>query len=123
MKITTLKNHKVVNYITPISSQYIRRHDPDNKLIKVKPTNEELLAIDFLFSIGNIMECMDQLYFTVELLSGFRKRKNSLFNRTDYIIYMIENFYLRITSIHDRCLILTNKVFDIGLPDKECKDF
>jgi len=43
-------------------------------------------------------------------------------NRSDYIVFGIENYYLRLTSVYDRCLRLGNVVFQLGLPEKECKE-
>lgn len=41
-------------------------------------------------------------------------------NRYNYIVYGIENYYLRLTSIHDRCLRLANVIFQLGLPERQC---
>jgi len=122
MRNTVLKNHKLISIIVPFTTGYISRHDPDNRLMRLKPTKQEAIAIELLMSISNITDCIDQLHYIIQLLSGFRRKKGSIFNRTDYIVYTIENFYLRMTSIIDKCLILTNIVFDIGLPERDCKE-
>ena len=79
------------------------------------------IICDILLYASNITECLDQINYTIDLLSGYKSKKDSTMNRYDYIVFILENFYLRITSIFDRILRFTNVVFEIGLPEKECK--
>ncbi|WP_338768641.1 Cthe_2314 family HEPN domain-containing protein [Bernardetia sp. ABR2-2B] len=96
--------------------------DKAKKLEKRPPISQkEKYLIDIALSANNITECLDQVYFSTELLSGYKQRKKSIMTRYDYIVFMVENFYLRLTSTFDRVLRLTNLVFDIGLPERECK--
>ena len=88
----------------------------------VNPSVYQKYNFDALFSASNVLECLDQINYSIEMLSGYNQR-NALFkNRHDYIIFMLENFYLRITSIMDRILRFVNTVFEIGIPDRECKN-
>ena len=120
MRTTQFDKHKMIQLLTPIMRDFISRQKPD-KIIS-NPTGKEKRAGDILFSATNITECIDQIYFTIEMLSGFRKKKNGKMNRHDHIVYMIENFYLRITSTIDRALRFSNLVFEIGLPERECRE-
>lgn len=121
MRTTTkLENHQLYRYLIPISVKFISRQTPTE--IISKPTIEELYIIDILHSTSKINECIDQIYFSIEMISGFRKRKNLTMNRHDHIVYMVENFYLRITSIFDRALRFCNSVFELGIPEKECRE-
>lgn len=120
MRISKFNNHALLQIISPIVQEYISKQAPD-KIISA-PDKIESRACDLLLSAGKIIECIDQLYFTVEMLSGFKRKKKGNMNRHDHIVYMIENFYLRITSIFDRALRLSNLVFQIGLPEKECRE-
>lgn len=90
--------------------------------IEVPGSKRENKAIEILLEVHKITECLDQINFTIEMLSGFRKKKNSIMNRHDYIVFMSENFYLRISSIFDRVLRFANLVFEIGLPERECRE-
>jgi hypothetical protein len=87
-----------------------------------EPTRFEQYNLDVLFSANNIIDCLDQIHYSIEMLSGFKRKPNSAMNRHDYIVFILENFYLRITSIFDRILRFSNVVLEIGLPEKECKE-
>jgi hypothetical protein len=85
-------------------------------------TRSENYASNILRVLGEILSALDQLHFSVELLSGFRKASApKRMTRYDYLVFAIENFLIRFTTIHDRCLKLVNEVFELGLPDKECR--
>lgn len=106
--------------LLPILQNYISQQEY-NKIV-TKPTKFERYNIDILLSANNITECLDQIHYSIEMLSGFKTKRGSLMNRHDYIVFILENFYLRITSIFDRILRFSNIVFEIGLPEKECKE-
>ncbi|MBN1970759.1 MAG: hypothetical protein JW870_15435 [Candidatus Delongbacteria bacterium] len=118
--MTDFVKHDLVLFLVTSLHDFISRQEPQR--ILSPPTRQEKYAEDILMSADNIIECINQIYFTIELLSGFRKRNNTKMNRHDYIVFMIENFYLRITSVFDRSLRFTNLVFEIGLPEKECRE-
>jgi len=61
MKITYLKNHAILKAATPVVNEYIVRqaNNPDQELA----TTREAYAIETLLLIGNITNCIDQLYF------------------------------------------------------------
>ncbi|MBN8574447.1 MAG: hypothetical protein J0M05_11090 [Candidatus Kapabacteria bacterium] len=120
MEINELKNCKLIQSLISILHDYISRLQTRKTVSSTTP--KEKYAYDILLSTTNIIDCLEQLHFTIEMLSGYRKRKNTKMNRHDYIVFMIENFYLRIVSIHDRTLRFTNLIFDIGLPERECRD-
>lgn len=120
MRVRNFENHQIIKLLMPTVRDFISRQAPDK--ITSPATTEEAFFIDTLTGINKITECLDQIYFSIELLSGFRKKKNSVMNRHDYVIFMIENFYLRITSIFDRALRLSNFIFEIGIPERECRE-
>jgi len=87
------------------------------------PTIRESYAIETLLSIGSIVSCVDQLYFSIDMLAGYRSSSTSdRMNRYDYIVFGIENYYLRLTSVFDRCLRLANVLFQLGLPERQCNN-
>ncbi|WP_431164838.1 Cthe_2314 family HEPN domain-containing protein [Tenacibaculum halocynthiae] len=103
----------------PIMQNYISHQEFDR--IITKQTAFEEYNISILLSASNITECLDQINHSIDMLSGYRNKKQSTMNRHDYIVFILENFYLRVTSTFDRMLRLTNIIFEIGLPEKECK--
>lgn len=120
MRVSGLDKHELIEFLMPTVSGFIARQTPE-KIIN-PPSLKENRSIEILLSANKISESLDQIYFTIEMLSGYRKGKTSKMNRHDYIVFMLENFYLRITSIFDRILRFTNLVYEIGLPEKECRE-
>jgi|GEM_PF-2935698 len=105
--------------LLPVIQNYISQQEYDK--IITKPTSFERYNIDVFLSANNIINCLDQIHYSIEMLSGFKRKCGSEMNRHDYIVFILDNFYLRITSIFDRILRFTNVVLEIGLPEKECK--
>jgi len=57
------------------------------------------------------------------MLTGYRSNNTpEKMNRYNYIVFGIENYYLRLTSIFDRCLRLANIIYQIGLPEQQCNN-
>jgi len=86
-------------------------------------TNQEEYLSACLVSAGDLSIACDQLHYTLAYLSGYQSRKTSegeLITRADHIAYQMENLYLRLGMIPDRSLRLTNEVFRLGLPAREC---
>lgn len=86
-------------------------------------TDQEEYLSACLISAGEVSVACDQLLYALAYLSGYQKRKTAdgeLITRADYIAYQLENLYLRLVMIPDRSLRLTNEVFRLGLPAREC---
>lgn len=95
--------------------------DPEDPENDPSATSKESYAIETLLSIGNVVSCIDQLYFSVDMLSGYRSNATpDKMSRYDYVVFGIENYYLRLTSAYDRCLRLANVIFQLGLPERQC---
>ncbi|OXD26738.1 hypothetical protein D5E80_24340 [Vibrio parahaemolyticus] len=122
VKVSIVKEHKLKELAGAIARSYIRRCNSDGTDDPI-PTSQEAYSIEVLLSFSYVSDCLDQLYLSIDMLSGFvaSKQKNGL-NRHDYLVYSIENYYLRLTSVYDRCLRLVNTVFRFGLPEKQCSN-
>lgn len=123
MKITKLNDHNILKLAANVTSKYIAKCEPEKPANDPQATIEESYAIETLVSVSQIISCIDQLYLSVSMLTGYNKKnipKN--INRYDYIVFGIENYYLRLTSVYDRCLRLANTVFQLGLPERECRE-
>jgi len=86
-------------------------------------TDQEEYLSECLILAGQISIACDQLHYALAYLSGYRSRKTSdgeLITRVDHIAYQMENLYLRLGMIPDRSFRLTNEVFRLGLPAREC---
>jgi len=123
MKLTKLKDHAILNTVSETTRVYIARchpTEPDNAPIA---TEKESYAIETLLSLSSVVSCLDQLHFSVNMLTGYRSKSTpEKMNRYDYIVFGMENYYLRLTSVYDRCLRLGNIVFQLGLPERECRE-
>jgi len=123
MKLTRLKGHPVFETASAGARGYIAKCHPTDRNKDPRATVKESYAIETFLLLTSIVRCVDQLYFSVEMLTGYRANNTpENMNRYDYIVFGIENYYLRITSAYDRCLRLTNFIFQIGLPDRECRE-
>ncbi len=123
MKVTQLKDHQLLKLASELSREYILKCDPVNSESDPYATKKQSYGIEVFLSVGNIISCIDQLYFCIDLLSGYRANSTpEKMNRYDYIVFGIENYYLRLTSVFDRSLRLANVIFQIGLPERECNN-
>ncbi|EKD71521.1 MAG: hypothetical protein ACD_46C00172G0002 [uncultured bacterium] len=120
MKITRLKDHNILKTASAVSREYIAKCNPDESGSEPSATKRESYAIEVLLATGNVVSCIDQLYFSIDMLSGYRANNAAeKMNRYDYVVYGIENYYLRLTSVFDRCLRLANVIFQLGLPERQ----
>jgi len=121
MKKINLINHKVFNAVTENFSVYLKKCDIVKRK-KPKQTKSEIYTAMTFWYLMNIVRCIDQLYCSLDMLSNYKNKiKNQGMNRAEYIAYGIENIYLRITSVFDRSLRLANVIFEVGLPERDCK--
>lgn len=123
MKITRLKDHAILKIASAVSREYMAKCSPDGTGSDPSATKRESYAIEVFLATGNVVSCIDQLYFSIDMLSGYRANSTpEEMNRYDYVVYGIENYYLRLTSVFDRCLRLANIVFQLGLPERQCNN-
>lgn len=123
MKITPLKDHVLLKTASAVGREYMQRCNPKDPKHDPSATRRESYAIENLLSIGNVVSCIDQLYFSIDMLSGYRYGKSGQnMSRYDYITFGIENYYFRLTSVFDRCLRLANVIFQLGLPERQCNN-
>jgi len=59
-----------------------------------------------------------QLDLAVEFLSAFDYSKNLTATRADHLIFNIENYFVRLRSVHDRALQLVNAVFHLCINEE-----
>jgi hypothetical protein len=99
-----------------------RRRRAGEKLRSLRP-DEEYARRSLVFA-SELLNVCDQMSYAVEFLSGFRSRKmpsGEVITRFDYIVYHIENHLIRTNSVLDRVLLLVNIIFQLGVPEKECR--
>ena len=130
--IDRIKNHNFFNSLAEYARPLIDLHDRNHSNIREEFTPKRNLRMDeeylrtTLLCGGELATTCFQLDQTIQFLSNFRstkKLKEYKINRKDHVVYHLENHLIRITSIFDRCLILTNQVFLLGNTPKKCKQY
>lgn len=82
-------------------------------------TEYEFYLRSVAFNLAHTLTWCRQLDLAIELLTNFDYSKRSSTSKADHYIYNLENYWIRINSIYDRVLQLTNSVFHICLSDKD----
>jgi hypothetical protein len=73
------------------------------------------------FSLAHTLTWIEQLHQAVHFLSDFsysKRTKEEGIQRSHHLIYNVENYLVRLQSVYDRLLQLTNAVFHIGMSDE-----
>jgi hypothetical protein len=73
MKVSYIKDHSLILAVSEVDRSYIQKCDPHNEKNDPYATQKENYAIEVFMHISNIISCLDQLYFSIGLLSGYRK--------------------------------------------------
>jgi hypothetical protein len=72
------------------------------------------------FSLSHALGWVEQLHQAVHFMTDFghgKKAKDLGIKRPAHLLYNIENYLIRLQSVYDRCLQLTNAVFHICVSD------
>ena len=73
------------------------------------------------FSLSHALGWVEQLHQAVHFITdfGYGKKATDLgIKRPAHLLYNIENYLIRLQSVYDRCLQLTNAVFHICISDE-----
>ncbi|OHV00439.1 hypothetical protein BLA34_12670 [Ralstonia solanacearum] len=72
------------------------------------------------FSLSHTLGWVQQLHQAVHFMTDFRYGKKAAdagVNKSHHLLYNVENYLIRMVSVYDRCLQLTNAVFHICMSD------
>lgn len=91
------------------------------KLTDELDENTELNELQFYvmgvgFSLSHTLGWVQQLHQAVHFMTDFRYGKKATdagVNKSHHLLYNVENYLIRMVSVYDRCLQLTNAVFHI----------
>jgi hypothetical protein len=73
------------------------------------------------FSLSQTLGWVQQLHQAVHFMMDFgygQKAADAGVKRSHHLLYNVENYLIRIVSVYDRCLQLTNAVFHICMSDE-----
>jgi hypothetical protein len=118
---------KVINNSTeiiqqdPLTAEDIKRYRLGKSPRKRKKSRYTKYNTDIFYRLTRILETLDDLRAVQIFLKQYpyskTLRKNRI-TRTAYAIYHIEVYFLKVTSLKDKLALLTNDVYDLGLPEK-----
>ncbi len=119
------KDHELVRLTSDAVRRFIARafdhDDPSHPQVK-KGTPQEERAVEVFIALGEVLSAREQLFFASQLLTSYRKALAPPgMNRYQYIIYSLENYFIRHSMMYDRCLKLINTVYNLGLPERDCR--
>ncbi|QWM98033.1 hypothetical protein DGN21_00685 [Xanthomonas sp. MLO165] len=73
------------------------------------------------FTLAHVIGWVEQLYQAVHFMTDFgygKKARDLGIKRPAHLLYNIENYLIRLQSVYDRCLQLTNAVFHLCVSDE-----
>ncbi|WP_186159960.1 Cthe_2314 family HEPN domain-containing protein [Burkholderia gladioli] len=73
------------------------------------------------FSLSHTLGWVQQLHQAVHFMTDFhygKKATDAGVKKSHHLLYNVENYLIRIVSVYDRCLQLTNAVFHICMSDE-----
>lgn len=70
------------------------------------------------FYLVHMLAWCKQLDLSIELLSNFDYSKKINASRADHLIYNLENYLIRVNSVYDRVLQLTNAIFHLCISEE-----
>lgn len=68
------------------------------------------------FSVTHTLAWVEQLHQAVHFMTDFhygKKATDAGVNKSHHLVYNVENYLIRMVSVYDRCLQLTNAIFHI----------
>jgi hypothetical protein len=113
-------------------TEFVKRVFKDSsaliKSLGVKPSDVEFPDVDLSerqfyqqklgFHLAHALTWSRQLDLAIEFISNYDYTKRINTSRADHLIYNIENYLIRLNSVYDRTLQLTNAVFHLGVNDE-----
>lgn len=84
-----------------------------------KLSNKENYIIDTFVYTSKFADRLRTLDYCIAFLNSYPKTKlwEKYFNRSEYIRYHFNNYYININSLFDRALLLTNFIYQLGIKD------
>lgn len=90
MKNPTIDNLQIFNSANAVIIPYIKRCDLESGIAVIASPLEKY-TLDCFKAVKSITDCMEQLLFSIELLSGYRTSTSpDSMNRHDHIVFAIE---------------------------------
>lgn len=120
---TKLKDHCLLGLLTREYRDLILRASPGGKLGPLRSLTPRERYVQAVFeSVTGLLYACDQSHFAVDLIGGYRRGSAPKgMTRHAYIVFAVENILVRFGMIADRSLRLVNVVYDLRIPNRECR--
>lgn len=76
------------------------------------------------FFLSHTLNWAEQLQYAVHFIAEFaysKKASAAGIKRSHHLLYNVENYLIRLPSVYDRCLQLTNAVFHLGVKTEDVR--
>ncbi|NRT17172.1 hypothetical protein HNP99_003551 [Flavobacterium sp. 28A] len=120
-----IENHDLFKIVVEDTRLLMEKHG--GKLSDVFIENSSFNEFEYYihnngFYLIHFMQLCDQIIYGVELISNFNYNTTKSVSRIDHLTYNIENYIIRLTSIHDRLLQLVNATFHLCINESDVND-
>lgn len=102
--------------------------DKENPILRIDPQVQEIPMEsdldEYIYGcsqgLSAISTAIEKIRIAILMLEQARELlpKDSPFNESEHIEYAIENYFIRSSSLYDRCLIFTNKLLNLGIANE-----
>lgn len=123
-----LYKNKYVQLVLDEASKIIKKmHEEDPKLEKKdardKMSTREKFILDAFSRMTEVLQKVEMVNYYVAFINSYPKSKlwEKTFSRADYIRYHTETYLSNITGVLDRCLLLVNQLYGLGIEEKYVK--
>lgn len=93
----------------------------NNKIDKRKLTKKDKRLFDIFSYSTEALHKANQLNYSVAFISSYPATLlwKKYFNRVDYIEFHMQAYLANVIGLYDRCLLIVNCLFNLGLRDKD----
>lgn len=95
----------------------------ENRNAREKMPNKEKYIVDTFQRATETLFKIESLSYYIAFVNSYPKTKmwDKTFGRADFIRYHTEAYLNGISGVFDRCLLLVNQVYDLGIQEKYAK--
>ncbi len=128
IEINDVLNNRFTQLCIHLNAYIIQQPEKRPGYSKVKNnynifSNDEHYVMDTYSILGNIINCMNSLDFSVLFMRRFSDRKyyeSKDIDRYKYLLYHYDMFLYKITTLKDLYFQLTNIIYQLNIPSEDC---
>ncbi len=121
-----LDEHPLFRRLSGLIADHIRETtDVSRPFVPTRQDRPEETYLRHCFmASAEVVQLLHQMSFTPAFLSSFRatpRLRAAGVTRFEFLVYQLENWFIRCTALSDRALILVNTVCRLGFRPQDCK--